>query len=125
MSDATVAEVGLPMGNRPARVAATAGGLRAFGRRLGRNRLATLGGLFALAMLLLGLTAPWIAPYDPIAQDTARRLEDPSRAHLLGTDQFGRDLLSRLLFGSRTTLIISTSAVALALAVGGVLGLLA
>ena len=66
-----------------------------------------------------------MTPYDPIELDTPHRLEPPSPAHLLGTDPFGRDIVARLLFGSRTTLLVAVSAVAVALVAGGGLGLLA
>ncbi|MBA2447159.1 MAG: ABC transporter permease [Chloroflexi bacterium] len=125
MSDAFVADADVPAGSSCERVSRPPRGLRALGRRVGRNRLAALGGTFALVVVLLGVTASWVAPYDPIEQNTARRLEDPSGDHLLGTDQFGRDILSRILFGSRTTLLVSTMAVGIAVVVGGTLGLLA
>jgi peptide/nickel transport system permease protein len=97
---------------------------RTRGALLRRNKLATLGAGIALIVFLLGLFAPWVTPYDPIEQDTPNRLQPPSAAHLLGTDQFGRDMVTRLVFGSRTTLLIALTAVAVALLAGGVLGLL-
>jgi peptide/nickel transport system permease protein len=66
-----------------------------------------------------------VTPYDPIELDTPHRLEPPTSVHLLGTDPFGRDIVARLLFGSRTTLLVAVSAVAVALFAGGALGLLA
>ena len=80
----------------------------------------TLGGLVAMGALL----APLLAPADPLAM-SPRRLGLPSAAAWLGTDQFGRDLLSRLLFGARSSLIVSLSAVTLAAGVGGTVGLVA
>jgi peptide/nickel transport system permease protein len=72
-----------------------------------------------LIMAGTGLTAEWIAPYSPTANDFAAMMEPPSWAHPLGTDQFGRDLLSRIVFGARTAMIVGlTSAL-----VGGVIGL--
>ncbi|RKT87198.1 peptide/nickel transport system permease protein [Saccharopolyspora antimicrobica] len=89
------------------------------------NRLAVLGvvvlGLFALIAVL----APVIAPYDPYAQDLAGRFQPPSGAHLLGQDELGRDILSRLLHGAGVTLSAGLLAVALATAVGTGIGLLA
>jgi len=82
--------------------------------------LSLVSGLVAVAIL-----APAIAPYDPLSQDIVARLKGPSAAHWLGTDQFGRDVLSRILFGLRASLAVSTSAVLSALAAGGVLGLAA
>src|SRR5436853_765442 len=94
------------------------------GGLLRRNKLATLGGSIAILVFAIGLFAPWVSPYDPIAQDTPHRLQPPSIAHWLGTDQFGRDIASRLAFGSRTTLFVAVGAVAVALAAGGALGLI-
>jgi len=91
---------------------------------LRRNKLATVGAGIALLVFLLGLFAPWVTPYDPLEQDTPNRLQSPSAAHLLGTDQFGRDIVTRLAFGSRTTLLVALTAVAVALLAGGGLGLL-
>jgi peptide/nickel transport system permease protein len=98
---------------------------RTRGRLLRRNKLAILGAALALLVLALGLLAPWVTPYDPIELDTPHRLEPPSSAHLLGTDPFGRDIVARLLFGSRTTLLVAVSAVAVALVAGAGLGLVA
>jgi len=84
-----------------------------------RELLGTFGLLLMLIMAATGLTAEWIAPYSPTANDFAAMMEPPSWAHPLGTDQFGRDLLSRIVFGARTAMIVGlTSAL-----VGGVIGL--
>ncbi|HLH70540.1 MAG TPA: ABC transporter permease [Candidatus Dormibacteraeota bacterium] len=87
------------------------------------------GGRFGLgvlvALLLVLVLAPLITRYPPDAQDLARRLTGPGLAHPLGTDQLGRDLWSRLVFGTRVTLGVAGPAVAAALAVGMTLGLLA
>jgi peptide/nickel transport system permease protein len=80
--------------------------------------------LVALQVLLVA-AAPWVSPYDPLQQDVLARLKGPSAAHWLGTDQFGRDVLSRIIHGCRASLGVSVVAVAAALAVGGTLGLLA
>ena len=89
------------------------------------SRLLIVAILAVAALVALALLAPWIAPYDPMAQSIAARLHGPGAAHWLGTDQFGRDLLSRILFGLRASLSISTLAVGIALVIGGTLGLLA
>ena len=81
----------------------------------------TLIALFALGAVL----APLIAPYDPLAQDLASRLEPPSGAHWLGTDQLGRDIASRLLYGSRISLVIGVVVVGLAGIFGTFVGLIA
>ncbi|WP_342363811.1 ABC transporter permease [Terrarubrum flagellatum] len=86
--------------------------------------LKAAAGLVA-ALVAVSLCAQWIAPFDPLAQDVLRRLKGPDAAHWLGTDQFGRDLLSRVIFGMRASLGVSVAAVAIALMCGGMLGLVA
>ena len=71
-----------------------------------RNRLAMIGLGIVLLLVVTAALAPWIAPYDPYTQNLANRLMPPSAAHWLGTDAFGRDILSRILYGSRLTLMI-------------------
>lgn len=80
----------------------------------------------AVALLAaLAVLAPFVAPYDPLAQNIMARLRGPSAQHWLGADQFGRDVLSRIIHGLRASLGISAAAVAAALALGGTLGLIA
>ena len=79
---------------------------------------------FVLLQVLIAVFAGWIAPYDPLAQDVLVRLKGPSLAHWFGTDQFGRDVLSRVIHGCRASLGVSAAAVFAALLVGGALGLL-
>ena len=78
-----------------------------------------------LATFAAALLAPVIAPYDPVAQDILARLKGPYAAHWLGTDQFGRDVLARVLHGLRSSLAVSFSAVATALLISGSIGLAA
>jgi peptide/nickel transport system permease protein len=94
-------------------------------RRAARSRLflASCGALTAL--VLLGLLADRIAPYPPTAVDALAMFRPPGRAHWFGTDRFGRDLLSRVLFGVRISLGIAGAAIAMALAAGSALGLAA
>jgi peptide/nickel transport system permease protein len=87
-----------------------------------RNPLLAVGLVLVVAQAAAGLLAPWIAPYDPNAQAVLARMQGPSAAHWLGTDNFGRDLLSRILHGYRSLLIVSGSSVGIALLVGGTLG---
>src|ERR1039458_8653933 len=91
------------------RVAAESG----FGRQammLARHQpLAAVGFLLLVSFLLAGLTAPWLAPKSPAAIDLIHRLEGPSSAHWAGTDELGRDILSRLLFGARLSLAVSVT----------------
>ncbi|PZP46612.1 MAG: peptide ABC transporter permease [Azospirillum brasilense] len=79
-----------------------------------------LGGV--LLLVAVALLAPWLAPYDPIATDVDIALRPPSATHWFGTDQLGRDILSRLLFGARLDLAIAVSAVILSFAIGAVIG---
>lgn len=75
-------------------------------RRLLRNPLTALGiGVIAL-LVLVALLAPWLAPFDPLKQDLSNALQPPSRTHWFGTDEFGRDVFSRLVHGTRITLFI-------------------
>lgn len=76
-------------------------------------------------VVALALLAPVISPHDPLAQDILARLKGPNAAHWLGADQFGRDILSRILHGLRASLAVSVGAVAAALLLGGGLGLAA
>ncbi len=96
--------------------------------RLRRQPLAVVGVLLLAGFVLSGLTAPWVAPRNPSAIDLVHRLEAPSAGHLAGTDELGRDTLSRLMWGARLSLTISVSVVlislALGLAVGGLAGYL-
>ncbi len=90
--------------------------------------LSPLGGIGTLLVLLiLGVTtfAPLLAPYNPLALNVRERLADPSLAHLLGTDQLGRDLFSRVLVGTRTAMTVAGSALTLSLAAAMPLGLIA
>jgi peptide/nickel transport system permease protein len=96
-------------------------GVRAFLRHRGAVIGTVLIGLF----LLIALAAPALAPYDPLAQNLAERLQPPSAQHWLGTDDFGRDVFSRVLHGARVSLRLGLVAVGLALAIGGTIGLLA
>ena len=86
-------------------------------------------GLFAivLALLIVGsaILAPVLAPYDPYAQVLTEKLQPPNAEHLLGTDQFGRDVLSRLLHGGRISLVTGVGSVAIGLVLGVLIGLVA
>jgi peptide/nickel transport system permease protein len=84
-----------------------------------RQPLGSVGLALVLVMAVAGLAAEWIAPYSPTANDFAAMMEPPSWAHLMGTDQFGRDLFSRIVFGARTALIVGFSCAI----VGGFAGL--
>jgi peptide/nickel transport system permease protein len=87
-----------------------------------RQPLGSFGMVIVIVMAIAGLCAEWIAPYSPTANDFAAMTEAPSWAHWLGTDQFGRDLLSRIIFGARTALIVGFSCAIIASVAGLVLG---
>ena len=91
-------------------------------KHLLRNFAFTSGAILTIALLLVALTAPLIAPYDPDVQDTSRRLEPPSKEHLLGLDDLGRDVLSRIIWGARVSLRVGFSVVILASLIGVALG---
>jgi peptide/nickel transport system permease protein len=75
-------------------------------RALSRNPLTMLGAAIILGLLLVAAFAPWLAPYTPFEGDLAARLQPPSSAHWMGTDELGRDILSRVIYGARITLFI-------------------
>src|SRR2546428_4740437 len=94
-------------------------------RRLRRHRSAIVGLVIVGALASAAVFAPVIAPADPITQDLGARLLPPSQRHWLGTDDLGRDLLTRLVFGGRVSLTVGIVSVGIALATGSPLGLLA
>lgn len=99
--------------------------LQRAGQFVRHHWVALLGGAIFLAALLGGLFAPVISPYDPALQDVPARLQGPSAAHLLGTDDLGRDTLSRVLWGARPIMLVGIVSVALSVLAGGLVGLLA
>ena len=113
----SVADAAVP----PVARAASAGALW----RLMSDPMGAAGAVIVVSFVLLALFAPWVAPYDPLKLDVLNKLQGPSLAHLAGTDQLGRDTLSRLIWGSRTALGISLTATGVAGAIGLVLGLIA
>jgi len=94
-------------------------------RRLKRNRLAMVGAALILIFLVLAVFARQIAPYDPIAQDWRSIQQAPSAAHWFGTDELGRDLLSRVIFGARISVTIGVISVSIGLLLGTTIGVLA
>lgn len=93
-------------------------------RRFLRNRAALLGAAVVLALVLIALFAPLLAPYDPIKTNFLLVRKAPSAAHWLGTDELGRDILSRLIFGARASLSAGFVSVAIAVAIGVPIGML-
>jgi len=92
---------------------------------LKKDPLGMAGFVLVSIILMLTVFAPWLAPYDPLEVDVYNRLSSPSAAHWLGTDQLGRDVLSRVLFGGQVALKVSLVAISVSMAVGLVLGMVA
>ena len=94
-------------------------------RRAARARLAPFGATVMLLAISVALLAPVVAPYDPLKQNLDNTLARPDRTHLLGTDNVGRDVLSRVIWGTRVSLVAGFGSVVIAVLAGGLLGLLA
>ncbi len=92
------------------------------GRFAHRNRLAALGGLVGLLIVFVAVAAPLLSPHDPLKADFRRMNKPPDASHVLGTDQIGRDTLSRVIYGARTSLFVAFSAVILGTTVGSLWG---
>jgi peptide/nickel transport system permease protein len=96
--------------------------LRELGSFARRNKLSVVGGLVGLFVVLVALTAPWIAPREPLKADFRRMNRPPDAQSWFGTDQVGRDTLSRVMYGARTSLFVAFSAVLLGTTVGSLWG---
>jgi len=90
-----------------------------------RNRTALAGGVIALFILLVAILAPWISPHDPLEQDPFYRLAGRNEKHWLGTDDFGRDVFSRIIWGSRISLLVGSASVLLGMLLGTAMGMIA
>src|ERR1700683_4520364 len=86
------------------------------------NALATTGAVLITIFIILAMFAPWISPQDPAHIDLPARVSPPSAAHWCGTDELGRDILSRLIYGSRISMLVGMSVVAVSLALGLIVG---
>ncbi len=93
--------------------------------RLLRNPVAMAGGAVSILLILVAFAAPYIAPYDPVHQDLANSLAGPSMTHLAGTDVHGRDIFSRIIYGTRISLRIGFLGMLLGCVAGVILGLVA
>lgn len=100
-----------------------AGSLTLAARQFPRHRAATVGLIFLLLICIAAILAPMIAPYDPVQIKLSAKLKPPSWEHWLGTDHFGRDILSRLIYGGRTSLTVGMLVVGFAFCLGVPLGL--
>jgi peptide/nickel transport system permease protein len=87
-----------------------------------QRRLGAAGAAVIALMFVVAAAAPWLAPYDPVAVDFGAMLGAPSQSHWLGTDAYGRDVLSRLIYGSRTALLVGFGSAILGATLGAVLG---
>lgn len=94
-------------------------------KRLRKNKLAMLSLGVIILFVLIAVFAPFIAPYDPYAQDLTQKVAKPSAQHWLGTDKLGRDILSRLIYGARVSLSVGLVCEAIAVPIGVTLGALA
>ncbi|MGQ9366211.1 ABC transporter permease [Azospirillum sp. ST 5-10] len=93
-------------------------------RRLFRRRLVLVAAGLLAAIVACALLAPWLSPYDPMAMDILNRLQAPGAAHWFGSDEFGRDVLSRILLGARLSLLVGGLVVVVATLLGTAIGLL-
>ena len=84
----------------------------------------TIGAILCLLVVVGALFAPWLSPFDPNDQNIIDRLQPPGGAYLFGTDSFGRDVLSRILWGARISLIVAVTSIAAAIVVGGTIGMI-
>jgi len=100
-------------------------GLRAIGRALLRHKLARIGVTIIVLLVCTAVFAPLLAPFDPNEQDLYNVLSGPSQKHWLGTDNVGRDLLSRVIYGSRVSMMVGVVATALSACIGVLIGLVA
>ncbi len=94
-------------------------------KRLKKNKMAMFGLLIIVILFLTAIFADFIAPYTYKEQDLMNMFQTPSKAHLFGTDEFGRDIFSRVVFGSRISLEVGFIAVGISLVIGGILGAVA
>ena len=101
--------------------AASRGLIKAFNT----NKTSWVGLVVFLLVALLAILAPLIAPHDPLEQNILFRLQPPSGEHLMGTDYYGRDILSRLLYGAQISLVIGLLAIGIAMVIGSLIGLVA
>jgi len=123
-SPATLSAVSLPAGTRGVQIKEPTrfGG---FWRKFSRNRLALFGFLIILIFGVIALIGPAIAPYDPLQQNLPKQMQGPSRDHWLGTDDFGRDLFSRILVGTRVSMTVGIIATGVGAGIGTLIGLTA
>ena len=99
--------------------------LASFRRAARHNLLSTAGAVMIVVFVASALFAPWLAPYDPAYIDLPSRLMAPSAAHWFGTDELGRDILSRVIYGARISMLVGSSVVVASLTLGLIFGSIA
>jgi peptide/nickel transport system permease protein len=117
MSTATIAPATAPEG-----AGSSARAIGRLARIAGWSPLTTVAAIMLTVPIVLAILAPWIAPYDPTLNQYTKLVQEPSATHIMGTDKLGRDVFSRLLYGTRVSLFVAFSAVLLGEALGFVLG---
>jgi peptide/nickel transport system permease protein len=109
----------------PSGIPSTAPAAQRLRRAIGLNPLAAAGIVLVVIFTVLAIFAPWIAPHDPAEINLPARLSGPSAGHLLGTDELGRDMLSRIIHGARISMLVGSSVVTVALILGLIVGCIA
>ncbi len=94
-------------------------------RTLEKNKTTLIGTVVALFVILLAILAPLISPYDPLDQDISHRLSPPDHSHFLGTDEYGRDVFSRIVWGARVSLTVGVLSILFGLVIGTAMGMFA
>ena len=98
---------------------------RDFSRHILKNRLSLTGLVLIFALLVFAVIGPYVAPYDPYTTDPINKLEDPSKAHIFGTDNLGRDILTRVLYGARISVTIAVIILLVSGTIGTLIGIIA
>ena len=96
-----------------------------FSRHILKNRLSLTGLVLIFALLVFAVIGPYVAPYDPYTTDPINKLEDPSKAHIFGTDNLGRDILTRVLYGARISVTIAVIILLVSGTIGTLIGIIA
>lgn len=121
---AALRATGMPRG-KIAKAGSGSEKIKRFWRLFRRNNLGVVGAGIVLVFVIISIIGTWITPYDPIAQDLPRMLQGPSWAHWFGTDDFGRDIFSRVIAGTRVSLLVGVVATGTGALIGSLAGLIA
>ena len=98
--------------------------LSLYWKRFKSNRMTIAGTILVLGLVLMALLSPWIMPHDPFQQDLLHRLKPPDSHHWFGTDELGRDVFSRILFGTRISLAVGVVVTFISITIGMIIGLI-